>query len=150
MTTHLWPGEVRLADPWRWQSPALRSDWTPSPYLSPCRCSPSNAHYHLLWDWEGNQPLFLLQLSTGCEILSSNDALFAFKLLITIKTIDFGDQHFIISWTFYEWTFHRFFFPPGPAGPLAFSVFIPDARIISISSNLVIWLRWWCNAVDCD
>ena len=32
--------------------------------------------------------------------------------------------------------FHRFFFPPGPAGPLAFSVFIPDARIISISSNL--------------
>ena len=32
--------------------------------------------------------------------------------------------------------FYRFFFPPGPAGPLAFSVFIPDARIISISSNL--------------
>ena len=31
---------------------------------------------------------------------------------------------------------YRFFFPPGPAGPLAFSVFIPDARIISISSNL--------------
>ena len=96
MTTHRWPDEVRLADPWRWQSPALRFDWTPSPYLSPCRCSPSNAHYHLLWDWEGNQPLFLLQLSTGCEILSSNDALFAFKLLITIKTIDFGDRHFIL------------------------------------------------------
>ena len=37
--------------------------------------------------------------------------------------------------------FHRFFFPPGPAGPLAFSVFIPDARIISISSNLSVVIK---------
>lgn len=33
-------------------------------------------------------------------------------------------------------SFCRFFFPPGPAGPVALCVFIPEALIISISSNL--------------